>query len=585
VAWGKVKRGAVMDKRKLLLERIEHLAQTWKSLSPEERLEILDSLAWEACGLDELGLDMVASEVKSKLKASKAVFKNSVREREKAKLQDRPQSAVPELSPEERVQLSQGAREKAGRLGISSDVLEEVSSALKKMGLAGEEKNAKLLYLALTSRVLERPVSVIVKGPSSGGKSFLVETVASLFPKAAYYELTSMSERALAYSQEPLVHRHLILYEAAGLSSEFGQYLLRSLLSENRVRYETVEKTADGIKPRLIEREGPTGLILTTTRNSLDPELETRLLGLTVTDTQEQTKAVLKAQANGAKTLSEAELERFRALQEAIQYGPHEVRIPYAKTLASLVSPVAVRLRRDFPQILALIKAHTLLHQNLAKDEEGRIVARIEDYRAVYGLVKDLISEGVQVSVPTQVRETVEAVEQLLAGKETVTLSEVAQALNLDRSSASRRIKRALRLGYLTNLETKSRQPMRLVLGEPLPQDEGVLPSPEKLEAEDSEIFEYPPPEKHATVQQSPDLSIKTEGSTVASPIATGPLLHATESPMQQPMQQSNNAESLGKKPTIALLHGNGGDICKKVKPPSPGTVVEDLLAGREVAL
>jgi hypothetical protein len=65
------------------------------------------------------------------------------------------------------------------------------------------------------------------------------------------------------------------------MSGEFATYLMRSLLSEGRVRYETVEKTSEGMKPRLIEREGPTGLIVTTTAVKLHPENETRMLSLT----------------------------------------------------------------------------------------------------------------------------------------------------------------------------------------------------------------------------------------------------------------------------------------------------------------
>jgi hypothetical protein len=102
-----------------------------------------------------------------------------------------------------------------------------------------------------------------------------------------------MSERTLAYSQEPIKHRFLVIYEAEGMASDFATYLMRSLLSEGAVRYETVESTRNGIKPRLIEREGPTGLIVTTTAVKLHPENETRLLSLTVTDTREQTRGVL----------------------------------------------------------------------------------------------------------------------------------------------------------------------------------------------------------------------------------------------------------------------------------------------------
>ena len=43
------------------------------------------------------------------------------------------------------------------------------------------------------------------------------------------------------------------------MSGDFATYLMRSLLSEGRVRYETVESTPQGIRPRLIEREGHTG--------------------------------------------------------------------------------------------------------------------------------------------------------------------------------------------------------------------------------------------------------------------------------------------------------------------------------------
>ena len=121
------------------------------------------------------------------------------------------------------------------------------------------------MYFAVTSRLLERPVSVAIKGPSSGGKSLSTELVLKLFPPSAFYALTAMSDRALAYSNEPLKHRHLVICEAAGMSADFATYLIRSLLSEGRLRYETVEKTKVGLMPKIIEREGPTGLLVTTT--------------------------------------------------------------------------------------------------------------------------------------------------------------------------------------------------------------------------------------------------------------------------------------------------------------------------------
>lgn len=182
-------------------------------------------------------------------------------------------------------------------LALAQNILELLEATLKRGGVAGEGRVAKILYLALTSRFLDRIVSVAVKGPSSGGKSYLIEQVLRFFPEGAYYALTAMSDRTLAYSEEPIKHRFLVLFEAAGMSGDFATYLIRSLLSEGRLRYETVEKTSEGLKPRLIEREGPTGLLVTTTAVKLHPENETRLLSLTVSDTQEQTRNVLAALA------------------------------------------------------------------------------------------------------------------------------------------------------------------------------------------------------------------------------------------------------------------------------------------------
>src|SRR3712207_2890179 len=262
-----------------------------------------------------------------------------------------------------------------------------------------------LLYLAATSRLLERPVSVALKGPSSGSKSYLVERVLSFLPESAYYALSAMSERALAYSEEPLSHRFLIIYEVPGMSGEFQTYLIRSLLSEGRIRYETLVKTSEGVKPRLIEREGPTGLIVTTTAVRLHSENETRLLSLTVTDTQDQTRDVLAALAEESAG-DGPDLELWHALQIWLENVEHRVTIPYSKTLAFLVPPVAVRLRRDFGAVLNLIRAYAVLHQaSRHKDKEGRIVATVEDYAAVRELVADLVSEGIEATVPATVRE------------------------------------------------------------------------------------------------------------------------------------------------------------------------------------
>ena len=50
------------------------------------------------------------------------------------------------------------------------DVLALFVQAWRKL-VAGEEKNAKLLYLVATSRLFDKCMNAAIKGPSSGGKS------------------------------------------------------------------------------------------------------------------------------------------------------------------------------------------------------------------------------------------------------------------------------------------------------------------------------------------------------------------------------------------------------------------------------
>lgn len=63
-----------------------------------------------------------------------------------------------------------------------------------------------------------------------------------------------------------------------------------------------------------------------------------------------------------------------------------------------------------------------------------------------------------------------------------MTYAMVAKQLELDSSAAYRRVRSAISLGYIVNVQDKHGQPAKLVLGEPLPEEQAVLPSPEKVE-------------------------------------------------------------------------------------------------------
>ena len=164
--------------------------------------------------------------------------------------------------------------------------------------------------------------------------------------------------------------------------------------------------------------------------------------------------------------------------------------LPYAEALSRATPAVAVRQRRDFGQLLMLVKAHALLHRaSRGSDTEGRVIARIEDYEAVRELVADLFGEVAGAEVAPAVRETVDAVTKLVAEKpaDTVAVVDIAEELKLDKGAASRRVRAAIQAGYLENLEPRKGRRSRIVLGEPLPERLELLPMPEALRELDVE--------------------------------------------------------------------------------------------------
>jgi hypothetical protein len=62
-----------------------------------------------------------------------------------------------------------------------------------------------------------------------------------------------------------------------------------------------------------------------------------------------------------------------------------------------------------------------------------------------------------------------------------VKQADLKKALKLDKSVVSRRVAAALDAGLLRNLEDRKGRPARLVLGDPLPDEIELLPTPERL--------------------------------------------------------------------------------------------------------
>ena len=381
------------------------------------------------------------------------------------------------------------------QLALSNSILDEFECELRRCGVVGSVDYFQILLLAMITRLSTTPVSIVIKGSATAGKSFTLDTVLRYTPSDAYEFYSGMSEKAIIYSKRSLRHKMLCIGEYAGLQSDKGNQWIRQLLTEGRIRYSvTGEDNGDGRDAPEIIKEGPTGLIVTTTAMELYHEDETRVISLHIQDSAEQTAAVLRAQALKAQGIAGAEPNTapWIALHEWIAAGNTQVEAPFFLDLAERVDPTKGRMRRDFPKVLEMVKAHALLHQaNRQTNEAGAVIATLADYDAVYALLATPLAEGHTDKLEPGVNDIVAAVSVLSSHPEhhagvpqnaiVAYLAGEGAVAQVDKSTVSRRVQKALALGYLAAPSAKPGSGQKLQIGHPRGTVRQVLPHPDTL--------------------------------------------------------------------------------------------------------
>ena len=208
------------------------------------------------------------------------------------------------LAPPEETALMT-AEEQAAAMELLRDprLLERVLEDFEKCGAVGEETNKKVSYLAAVSRMLAKPLAIVVQSSSSAGKSSLMEAVLDFMPEEHRESYTAMTGQALFYmGQKNLKHKILAIAEQQG--AEAASYPLKLLQSEGKLNIARTGK--DPVSGKHVTHEytveGPVMLFLTTTAHEVDEELMNRCLVLAVNEDREQTQAIHQKQRE-AQTL------------------------------------------------------------------------------------------------------------------------------------------------------------------------------------------------------------------------------------------------------------------------------------------
>jgi DNA primase len=262
------------------------------------------------------------------------------------------------------------ANEQAAAMALLRDprLLDRVLEDFEKCGAVGEETNKRVSYLAAVSRLLPKPLAIVVQSSSSAGKSSLMEAVLDFIPEEQRESYTAMTGQALFYmGQKNLKHKILAIAEQQG--AEAASYPLKLLQSEGKLNIASTGK--DPVTGKHITHEytveGPVMIFLTTTAPDVDEELMNRCLVLAVNEDREQTRAIHRKQRE-AQTLEGlwAREERMDILK--LHRNAQRLLQPISVVIEHLKDhdfPDAMtRTRRDHMKFLTLIQAVTLLYQH-----------------------------------------------------------------------------------------------------------------------------------------------------------------------------------------------------------------------------
>jgi len=310
------------------------------------------------------------------------------------------------------------------------NIIDEIEKDITDLGYVREKKNKILLYLVMTSRLLESPLHSIIISRSGAGKSQLADIIENLCPPEELQSISDLSAQALYYyGIDDLKNKFIVIGEKEG--SEGADYPLRELISKKSISkaIPLKDNITGQIRTVNIKVNGPIALVETTTNGEVNAENLNRCFVIGIDETEEQTKLIHQNQRKKytlegylAKKTQNKIIEKHIYAQRLLK----KVNIfnPYAQLLTFPSSKL--KTRRDNEKLLRLINVICFLHQYQRKVKKHKlndndvieyIECSIDDYKIAYELLSDGILDNTLDDLPRPARELLEIIKRYLKEK------------------------------------------------------------------------------------------------------------------------------------------------------------------------
>jgi DNA-binding HxlR family transcriptional regulator len=294
--------------------------------------------------------------------------------------------------------LTEKEKEAAKENLSTENLLEQTTTDLQNTGIQGEEYNALILLLAMTSRKMRDPLSVICLARSGVGKSYLMEKVAECIPPEEAKEHTQFSGNSFYYFKREEIKGTVFLIEDLD-GAQAVMFPIRELQTKKRISKTVTIKDKNGqMRTITLIVEGPVSVIGCTTKEKIYEDNANRAILIYLDGSKQQDERIMNYQKNLRANLINTYAEKL--LQEKLQnmqrvLEPIKVVNPYAPIID--IPKEDFKPRRTLPLLLSFIEAITFYHQYQRKQQVEKTTGELfiqvhpQDVENGFKLMKDVL--------------------------------------------------------------------------------------------------------------------------------------------------------------------------------------------------
>jgi len=317
-------------------------------------------------------------------------------------------------------EITSREKEDALKLLKADDITGVLINDFHKLGIVGEEANILLGYLAVTSRKLDKPLSVLLYGNPLYGRDTFKDVLLDVVPEEDIERFTKLSPQVLFYRDEmSLKNKVLVIDDESSLKDL--NYILLSLQNKG-LSYSVTHKSPETGKLRSHDYKvkGPISIIVSVSNLKKTKSLVDYFTILKMDESQAQKKRLLERHREedtleGMVLAKKAENIRRRHRNAQRLLKSYAVINPYAKEAGKAESIDFQEKYRSLVKAICLLRQYQKDRKRFEETGEEYIEVDLIDIEIADHLMKDVVRMNTRLRDETI--KVLKEIEDLLGAK------------------------------------------------------------------------------------------------------------------------------------------------------------------------